>query len=109
MSKNKQMTRKQETNSRTSSTSDSNYNDSDDLNVDPALVDSLEKDTQETLLKTFEYFYEQESETMIQALSQSRDLIKHSMVDLVDEQDKMKEKLSKVSEGKYEYKRKVGK
>jgi hypothetical protein len=109
MSKNKQMTRKHETNPRTSSTSESNYNESDDLNVDPALVDNLEKDTQETLLKTFEYFYEQESETMIQALSQSRDLIKCSMVDLVDEQDKMKEKLAKVSEGKYEYRRKAGK
>lgn len=107
------MTRKQENNSRASTSSDAqqsgSYIESDELNVDPALVESLEKDTQETLLKTFEYFYEQESETMIQALSNSRNLIKCSMVDLVDEQDKMKQKLNKISDGKYDSKRKVGK
>jgi len=108
------MTRKQGNNSRASASSDSqhsvsSYNESEDLNVDPALVENLEKETQETLLKTFEYFYEQESETMIQALSNSRSLIKDSMIELVDEQEKMKAKLSKISDGKYECRRKAGK
>ena len=117
MNKIKEMTKKREKSSRNSSRSSSSKqsplydenNGAEELVVDPHLVDDLEKDTQETLLKTFEYFYEQESETMIHALSESRIMIKHSMVDLVDEQDRMKEKLHKVSEGKYEYKRKVGK
>ena len=95
MNRDKQMTRKQENSSRVSmksagpptpiySTPDYATpvyeNQPEELVVDPALVDELEKETQETLLRTFEYFYEQESESMIHALSDSRVMIKHSMV-----------------------------
>jgi flagellar basal body-associated protein FliL len=71
-------------------------------------VDSLDVDTQKTLLKTFELFYEQESETMLEALEQSRDEIKNSMLDLCTEQEKYKEELVRASEGKYNFKRKKG-
>ena len=67
---------------------------------------SLDSDTQKALLKTFELFYEQESETMLEALEQSRDEIKNSMLDLCTEQEKYKEELVKASEGKYNFKRK---
>ena len=82
--------------------------DEDEEEIDQTLVETMERETQETLLKTFEYFYEQESEIMISALAESRNFIKHSMIDLVEEQDKMKEELSKVSDGKYEFKRRAG-
>lgn len=67
---------------------------------------SIDSDTQKALLKTFELFYEQESETMLEALEQSRDEIKNSMLDLCTEQEKYKEELVRASEGKYNFKRK---
>ena len=72
------------------------------------MVESLDSDTQKTLLKTFEMFYEQESELMLAALEESRDEIKNSMLDLVDEQERYKEELSRASEGKYDIRRKKG-
>ena len=89
---------------------DSNHDEygEDYEEIDHTLVENMERETQETLLRTFEFFYEQESEIMISALAESRNFIKHSMIDLVEEQDKMKEELSKVSEGKYEFKRRAG-
>jgi len=65
-------------------------------------------ETQRTLMKTFELFYEQESEIMIAALEESREEIKNSVLELVDEQDKHKEALCRASEGKYNYRRKKG-
>lgn len=72
------------------------------------MVESLDSDTQKTLLKTFEMFYEQESELMLAALEESRDEIKNSMLDLVDEQERYKEELFRASEGKYDIRRKKG-
>ena len=69
-------------------------------------VDNLDASTQMALLKTFENFYEQESEAMITALEESREEIKNSMLDLFYEQEQFKEELVKASEGKYTFKRK---
>ncbi|CAF0756565.1 unnamed protein product [Brachionus calyciflorus] len=69
-------------------------------------IDSLDTDTQTVLLKTFETFYEQESEAMITALEESREEIKNSMLDLFYEQEHFKEELVKASEGRYTFKRK---
>lgn len=77
-------------------------------NSDNIAMENLDTDTQQTLLRTFENFYEQESEIMIAALEESREELKNSMLDLCLEQDKYKEELSRVSEGKYESKRKKG-
>lgn len=75
---------------------------------DNSAVDSLDDGTQKILLKAFEQFYEQESEIMISALNESREELKNSMLELCVEQDKYKDELLKVSEGKYEVKRRKG-
>ena len=59
-------------------------------------------------MKTFEDFYRQESESMLGILSQSRNEIKDSMVDLMEEQHEHKEELNKVTEGRYSNVRKKG-
>lgn len=66
----------------------------------------IDVDTQMVLMKTFENFYDQESEAMITVLEESREEIKNSMLDLFYEQEKFKEELVKASEGKYDFKRK---
>lgn len=80
---------------------------SEQLFVDHALVETMEKSTQETLLKTFEYFYDQESDTVITALSESRGMIQGSMLGLVEEQVTLKDKLCEASDGKYDNRRKI--
>jgi hypothetical protein len=67
-----------------------------------------EVDTQTMLLRTFENFYQQESETLINALEESRDDIKNSMLELCMEQEKYKEELMRISDGKYNFRRKKG-
>lgn len=69
-------------------------------------IEGLDFETQKALLRTFELFYEQESETMLDALEESRDEIKNSMLELCNEQERYKEELVKASEGKYTFKRK---
>ena len=77
-------------------------------------VDTKEKmrvlniETQEILLKTFENFYKHESETMISIISKSRNDIKDSVLDLINDQVKHKEELNTLTEGKYSYNRKKG-
>lgn len=66
----------------------------------------VDLDTQMVLMKTFENFYDQESEAMITVLEESREDIKNSMLDLFYEQEQFKEELIKASEGKYSFKRK---
>jgi hypothetical protein len=63
---------------------------------------------QQDLMRTFDTFYEQESETMISTLEESREELKNSMLELCLEQDRYKEELARVSEGKYEFRRKKG-
>jgi hypothetical protein len=68
-----------------------------------------EGDTQTVLLKTFEHFYQQESETLITTLEESRDDIKNSMLELCLEQERCKEELYRLSDGRYNFRRKKGK
>lgn len=77
-------------------------------NYDKHAVEILDNDTQHVLMKTFEAFYEQESESMIATLEESREELKNSMLDLCIDQDRYKEELVRVSGGKYEFKRKKG-
>jgi hypothetical protein len=78
------------------------------------MVDTEEKmrvlniETQAILLKTFENFYKHESETMISIISKSRNDIKDSVLDLINDQVKHKEELNTLTEGKYSYNRKKG-
>jgi hypothetical protein len=60
------------------------------------------------IANTFEYleFYKQESETMLSILGSSRNQIKDSVLELINEQVRHKEELTKVTEGKYTYNRK---
>ena len=68
----------------------------------------LNIETQAILLKTFENFYKHESETMISIISKSRNDIKDSVLDLINDQVKHKEELNTLTEGKYSYNRKKG-
>ena len=72
---------------------------------DNMAMESLDDDTQNTLLRAFEQFYEQESEIMLTALNESREELKNSLLELCVEQDKYKDQLNK---GKHEVKRKKG-
>lgn len=74
--------------------------------INSSNASSVDLDTQMVLMKTFENFYDQESEAMITVLEQSREDIKNSMLDLFYEQEQFKEELNKASEGKYNFKRK---
>lgn len=67
---------------------------------------SNEGDTQTVLLKTFENFYQQESETLITTLEESRDEIKNSMLELCIEQEKCKDELNRMTNGKYSSRKK---
>jgi hypothetical protein len=69
---------------------------------------AFEGDTQTVLLKTFENFYQQESETLITTLEESRDDIKNSMLELCLEQERCKEELYRLSDGRYNHRRKKG-
>jgi hypothetical protein len=69
---------------------------------------NLTLQTQALLLKTFDQFYEQESESMLNILAQSREEIKDSMLDLVEEQSEFKKELNKVTDGRYSASRKKG-
>lgn len=83
-------------------TQDDHSEDDDDYDSDEAEKQiALNRETQQILLKTFEDFYRQESESMLGILSQSRNEIKDSMVDLMEEQHEHKEELNKVTEGRY--------
>jgi hypothetical protein len=70
---------------------------------------AFEGDTQTVLLRTFENFYQQESETLITTLEESRDDIKNSMLELCLEQERCKEELYRLSDGRYNFRRKKGK
>ena len=69
----------------------------------------IESDTQTTLIRTFENFYQAESETLITTLEESRDEIKNSMLELCLEQERCKEELYRLSDGRYNFRRKRGK
>lgn len=69
---------------------------------DNSAMENLDEGTQNILLHAFEQFYEQESEVMIAALSESREQLKNSMLDLCVEQDRYKDELMKMTEGKFE-------
>lgn len=80
--------------------------ESEDENVE--YQRNLAMQTQAVLLKTFDQFYEQESETMLKILAQSREDIKDSMLALVEEQNEFKKELDTVTDGRYSVFRKKG-
>lgn len=80
--------------------------ESEDENVE--YQRNLAIQTQTVLLKTFDQFYEQESETMLAILAQSREEIKDSMLALVEEQSEFKKELDTVTDGRYSVTRKKG-
>jgi len=84
------------------------YN-SDSSDEDEEKQERLNIETQRILMKTFDEFYKQESETMLNILALSREGIKDTVVDLIEEQADYKTELSKVSDGKYTNARKKGK
>lgn len=83
------------------------YN-SDSSDEDEDRQEELNLETQRILMRTFDEFYKQESETMLNILAMSRDGIKDTVVDLIEEQAEFKNELSRVSEGKYNNARKKG-
>lgn len=67
----------------------------------PQKDDKLSKETQKILHETFDTFYEKESETMINMIEESRDDIKNSVVDLMREQQNLKDDLNRLTNGRY--------
>lgn len=67
----------------------------------PQKSDDISKETQKILHETFDNFYERESEVMINMIEESRDDIKNSVVELMREQQSLKEDLTRLSNGKY--------
>lgn len=78
----------------------------------PIAEQTLKMDTpeqmHEALIQTFEEFYNQESQTMIAAIEESRMELKNSVSELFEDQAKYKELLSKASQGRYVFKRRKG-
>lgn len=72
-----------------------------DYDEDPEYQRELNIETQRVLLKTFDDFYRQESMSMLEILAKSREEIKDSALDLIDEQTGFKDELTKVTEGRY--------
>lgn len=69
--------------------------------IRPQKVDDHSKETQKILHDTFDNFYEKESEVMINMIEESRDEIKNSMMDLILEQQSLKDDLERISNGRY--------
>ena len=67
----------------------------------PQKDDKLSRETQKILHETFDNFYELESETMINMIEESRDDIKNSVVDLMREQQSLKDDLNRLTNGRY--------
>ncbi len=67
----------------------------------PQRDDKLSRDTQKILHETFDNFYEKESETMINMIEESRDDIKNSVVELMREQQTLKDDLNRLTNGRY--------
>ena len=62
----------------------------------------MNKDTEQALMMAFEKFFMRESELVMATLQSTRTDIKDSVYELVEEQDKCKEELSKATDGKYD-------
>lgn len=63
--------------------------------------DDLSEETKKILHETFENFYEKESVAMIDMIEDSRKEVADSVLELMDEQKRLKDELNRLSNGKY--------